>query len=154
MRHGEAEEARGQGDHARRLSRRGRADAERVGRMLALRQFRPTRLYVSDAARTQETADAVVAVLGDSVLRQADASLYLTGLEELAALFQRGLNSAEPQVLVIGHNPGFSKAISTLTGTWTDLGTAEAVWLSVEAADWQEALQLQGAWTIDATFTP
>ena len=173
LRHGHAEEGRGGGDHARRLSERGKKEARAVGAKLADPAWRPEAALVSDAARTRGTLAEVQAALGGDLPAEVRPELYLGVVDAVrqalsappplcasavssrsTAEAQRGGSvEGEPsRLLVIGHNPTLSELATRLTRDYIALGTAEAVVLAVDAAAWAEAVQLDGAWELLATL--
>ena len=61
VRHAKAKPSVGRDDYARKLTKRGRADAKRVAKALAARHFLPDVLIHSGAARAKETAEIFAA---------------------------------------------------------------------------------------------
>lgn len=104
MRHGKAENAAGQGDHLRPLSRRGRAEAlEAARRMAAL--ARPGAALVSDSTRTRQTMDSAAPALPADLPCRFTRALY--GATADAILAEVMATPAEiGSLLVVGHNPG------------------------------------------------
>ena len=78
MRHAKAEPG-GQSDHERALAERGHGDAADAGRWLAAQGFVARPRPRLDAARTQETWDAVAAGAGWDVEPDFDDGLYAAG---------------------------------------------------------------------------
>jgi phosphohistidine phosphatase len=104
FRHGKAERSAPGGDIARRLTERGRRDAELMGRVLAEQGLVPDLALVSSAARTQETWDAASpAFPGAKLLVRRD--LYLAEEAVIVDLAET-LGESAGTVMVIGHNPG------------------------------------------------
>lgn len=91
-------------DAERRLTERGRRDAEAAGAWLAKQGPAPARALVSSAARTLETWELLSGAAGWEVETEHDDALYSadedTVLDILATL-DEGLES----VVVVGHNP-------------------------------------------------
>lgn len=102
MRHAEAEPASGGGDHARRLSQPGRAEAAAAGRrMVAL--ARPDFALLSDSVRTRETFDR--ALPEGAPLHGATRRLYDAAADAILGEV-RAIPDEVETLLVIGHNPG------------------------------------------------
>jgi len=115
-RHAEAEDgAAGQSDAERRLTARGRRQARAMADWLAARLPKDTRILVSPAVRTQQTARA----LGRSFV-SAPRIGPQAEVEDLQAT--AGWPDAGGTVLLVGHQP--------------TLGQFAALLLSGEAANW------------------
>src|SRR5687768_16778273 len=107
-RHADAEDPGPQGDAARRLTKRGRKQAERMARWLDARMEGEWRIVVSPAARALETVEPLgrefevsasvsTSAFADSVLREVD--------------WPRG-----GRVLVVGHQPTLGEVAAQLLG--------------------------------------
>lgn len=100
-------------DHERKLSRRGREDARRVGRHL------PTAIGVLDlvlsssAVRTRETVDLVLAEFPARPRTLIEDELYLASRDRLIDRLRR-LAEADDNVLLVGHDPGIHEFAITL----------------------------------------
>src|SRR5262245_28843343 len=120
-RHAEAEE--GAPDIARRLTKKGEQQAEKMAGWLRARMQKPLRILVSPAVRTQQTAAAlssefeIVKEIGiDSSARRI---LQTTGWPE-----------ADGTVLVVGHQPTLGQVASLL------LSGMELDWAIKKGALW------------------
>ena len=89
-------------DHARPLNARGRASARALGDWLRQGGFVPDRVLCSTSARTRETLDLLD--LPDVPVRYEER-LYHAAPE---TLWHSLSETAEPVVLMIGHNPGLA----------------------------------------------
>ena len=153
LRHGEAN-LEGTTDHERSLTQKGIAQAKMAGQRLrewltaldTSSSNREVLIIVSDAHRTQETWAQVRDCLDDDEVRgwtvRHTRELYLASVDYLYSLtldvfmepysaqsFSPPLsnevsNSARVLVL-IGHNPGLSDLIHSLSGEWLSLQTGE-----------------------------
>jgi phosphohistidine phosphatase len=121
VRHAKAE-GHSRDDAARRLTDRGVADAAAAGRAVAAaldaeRASGSAVALVSSATRTQQTWEAIAAVLADSradgatdgaadeeVDVQVSDELYDAGVDEVVAML-RQLPADVTAVIVVGHNP-------------------------------------------------
>lgn len=99
-------------DEDRPLSKKGLAQAERLGRLLADAGFAPDAVITSPSLRASQTAEIVAARLGRPV--RVD--------ERLAPGFDRGsledvLRDAgdPPRAVLVGHDPDFSDLLEALT---------------------------------------
>jgi phosphohistidine phosphatase len=108
-RHAEAEDAGREGDAARRLTKKGRKQAERVAAWLGERIGGEWRIVVSPACRTLETVKPLDRAfeVRESVGTAADASSLL---EEV------GWPGAPRPTLVVGHQPTLGEVAAILLG--------------------------------------
>ena len=91
-------------DSERVLTKRGRADAQELGRWLASEGITPDLLYVSPAARARETAAEVRAGAGWTIEPTEDQGLYSADGEYVFDLLR--VSSADAgTIAVIAHNP-------------------------------------------------
>lgn len=107
LRHAKAAREAGGGDRERPLTKRGREDAARVGRYLVDERLLPNLAVVSDAKRTRETLECLMAETGRSFKTLIDPALYLA--DDFVLLGE--LNKTPDVVqtmLVVGHNPGIA----------------------------------------------
>jgi phosphohistidine phosphatase len=95
-------------DHERPLTKRGRADAKRIGRYLAQQGIAPSLALVSDSARTKEA-------FGRMISARYEPSMYRADPERLLALVQGAKDSAGT-LLLVGHNPEFAAFAVDLAG--------------------------------------
>src|SRR5688500_5630529 len=103
LRHAKAERARaGEKDHSRVLSKRGRRDAEEMGRRIAESGEGPELLLCSTSERTRQTWDLVQPALADRIETRFVRALYEAD-DYLDILKAEGGDARS--VLLIGHNP-------------------------------------------------
>lgn len=112
LRHAHAEDEHN-GDFGRRLTPKGLQQSEKVGRFLLRNGLLPDLILSSPVVRARQTAEMVAQVLG----------LPLTIVEWLACGMKPGAvfeNTAVlgdcPTVLLVGHEPDFSQAVSAWIG--------------------------------------
>lgn len=151
LRHGHAETSAPGGDIDRALDDIGRAEVSSAAAALA--QFeKPTRLIVSSARRTRESA----AILIQSLTLQSAQIEYLPELYLASAGTLRRVIDTQPdehtQLCLIGHNPGLSdfvfEALPEGLQRENFRGLSTAGWTSWQftAASWQ-------AFAPDASYT-
>ncbi len=110
LRHGEAEPPGPDGDQARELTDRGRADAERLAAVLKDAGVILSAILTSPLTRARQTAQIVSRVLG--VAARADDRLRTgTGLGAVQELLH-----GRDQVVLVGHEPYLSAIVMQLTG--------------------------------------
>lgn len=95
-------------DHERPLNKRGLNAAPEMGRRLKQRGIQLDAIVSSDARRALDTAEAVARTLSlpPEALRRAP-DLYDAGTAEILGVIRR-FDDTWQQVLVVGHNPGFT----------------------------------------------
>jgi phosphohistidine phosphatase len=102
-------------DHERRLNRRGREAARRVG--LALAAIGNLDLiFCSSARRTRETMELVFAELSVQPRSVVEDQLYEASKDELMSRLRR-LPEDIGNVLLIGHNPGLHQLAMAIADT-------------------------------------
>jgi len=107
LRHGDAEPDRGEGDAARRLTEKGRDQADAAGRAIARLGFELDGCLTSPKVRALETAKLACTHLGiEPELSQEIADGYY---DSLALVAGRG------DLLLVGHEPDMSAEIGRLT---------------------------------------
>jgi phosphohistidine phosphatase len=107
LRHGDAEDGDGD-DAARRLTEKGKRQAEAAGRALAALDLRPDACLTSPRARAAETARLACAPLGI----KPEIAEELRG----GRFDGPGLAAGRGDVLLVGHEPDFSDEVARLTG--------------------------------------
>jgi phosphohistidine phosphatase len=122
MRHGKADSAQDP-DHERELTDRGRTQAQMIGEYLESQGVRPTRVLVSDAVRTRQTWDSVLAAMpGFDGTVAFFPEIYEGGPAEVLDLV-RTTDDDEQVVMVIGHEPTMSSLSHGLAGEDSDPGS-------------------------------
>lgn len=107
MRHGKAESF-ADTDALRDLAQRGVEQSTMIGEYLQSQSVWPSRVLVSDAARTRQTWDAVLAAMpGFTGEVTFHAELYGAQASQVADLV-RSIDSSHSIVMVIGHEPAMS----------------------------------------------
>ncbi len=138
-------------DHARPLSSRGRRDAARIAQVLEERGWAPEAVWSSDSERTRETWEVMEEALRDPPEAEFTHTLYCASLDEIwqeAHDWPPGIET----MLVLGHNPGWEHAVSTLCGETTGMTTANAALLEGAGDDWVQALD--GDWKLVEVLRP
>ena len=114
MRHAKAEAASGAGDHARPLSRRGRAEGVEAGRRLAALLL-PDLVLASDSARSRATVEQLSTGFAPTLPQRFTRELYGASADAILA----EVRATPPEVLtllVVGHNPGIGELARRLAG--------------------------------------
>lgn len=124
-------------DHDRPLNKRGKADAPRMGRMLAEKDIVPDLIVSSTAKRAASTAEVVAKasgyageVLYSRDLYLADPETYLEVLAEVDDRYQT--------VMLVGHNPGLEELVSELSGHEERMPTAALAIFRLHDLSWRD----------------
>lgn len=114
FRHALAEIADGTvSDFDRKLTQEGVARTRHSARLLKLLDIAPSRLFSSPLVRARQTAD----ILGHTLETAVQVRKELAPGFNLAALTALTIDlGIDDRVLLVGHEPDFSRTISTLTG--------------------------------------
>ncbi|THD50140.1 MAG: histidine phosphatase family protein [Bradyrhizobium sp.] len=116
LRHAKAVVATGRNDFERDLVERGRRDAARIGAYVAHAGLIPDLLLHSGAARTRQTAEAVLACWARKIETRVEPGLYeatrAAALAIAAALPERCASA-----MLVGHNPSIGDLANALTDT-------------------------------------
>ena len=150
LRHAKAEDiATAGGDHERALKPRGREAAQLAGRHLTELKERPDLVLSSTALRAKETAELAKEAGGWNApieicpaIYEATAERLLEQLEKVEARIQR--------LLLVGHQPGLSLLIGSLTGNEPGFPTAALARIDLELERWSDVRARCGqlAWLI------
>jgi phosphohistidine phosphatase len=154
FRHAKAEsEDSADNDHSRKLTGRGRSDAESVGTRLKSLQAVPAAIISSTAARARSTAEIFAETIGFPGTIALRDDLYLappaTYIEVL-----RGWPDDEESVMMVGHNPGIEDLLSKLLGEDRWMQTAALARLTVPWKSWSDASVAAGSTLIDLWRPP
>jgi len=124
-------------DHERRLKKRGKKEARRIGRLLAAENLVPDLIVSSVARRCRQTAERVVhhsdyrgEVRFTPELYEADAARLREAVSKLSDQVAR--------VIVIGHNPGLEEFLESLVGEPTPLGTGALAHIELPIESWAD----------------
>lgn len=104
-------------DHARILNERGRASATAIGDWLQTSGYVPDTILCSDAVRTRETAERILAALHTAPKLRLLQRLYHAAPDTIMDIVQR---ETQPTIAVIGHNPGIGMLANGLVATAPD----------------------------------
>lgn len=133
VRHAHAETATPGGDDlARVLSVSGEAEADAAGAWLEKHAAAPTCVLCSPAARSRQTCERILAVLGSADMR-SEPRIY----EATPAVLLRVLDdhAQEGSVMLVGHNPGLETLVALMTEGASDSGRgippAGVVWMTM-----------------------
>jgi len=130
-------------DHERPLKKRGKKDAEKMGKLLKKKKLIPELILSSTAKRAKQTAEIIVdsckckaeIVLLDS-LYLAEPSLILETIEDV--------KDKHKTIMVVGHNPGIEAFLQILDGKVESLPTGSVAYLSAKVKNWKDLAEDDG----------
>ena len=124
LRHGEADWPDWQGpDDERPLTKKGKKELKRVAEFLAGHEIEPDIILSSPLPRAAQTAEIVADELDLEVTSEPALAPGFDSTQ-LAELLKQ---AAGQDVMLVGHEPGLSEAVSTLTGAQIKLSKAGLV---------------------------
>jgi phosphohistidine phosphatase len=112
LRHAKSAWPAGIADFDRPLAPRGNEAADRIGKFMAERGILPSKVLVSPARRTKETAQIVSAHVALEGL-SFEPHIYEARPEALLSLIH-ARTAVETPLMLIGHNPGIAELALTL----------------------------------------
>ena len=130
LRHVKSPHPAGVDDHDRPIDGTGRRDAGRVAERLGERGWVPETGVPRDARRASETWTAV----------QMALDLCAADVDDMCEVLW-GLDDEVDNVIIVGHNPGFSDTTTWLTGVQTHMPKGAAALLTCEGETWADAIQ-------------
>jgi phosphohistidine phosphatase len=142
LRHAEAED-QAASDFDRKLTPKGLQQAEKVGKFLFSHGLAPAVILSSPVTRARQTAELVASALGQEVVIEG---WLACGMETPTLLERLAPHAGSDSVLIVGHEPDFSTAISDLCGvnepaaivvTKASLTAVDAPWLEPGAGQLQ-----------------
>jgi len=134
-------------DHARTLTERGRVSATAIGNWLANAGYTPDLLIYSDAARTAETTDLIIARQPVPQVRPA-AVLYHGAPDTIIDMIRQ---EKAATIAIVGHNPGIGMAAHMLVRAapnhprFDDYPTCATTVIDFEIDTWADLQRHQGA---------
>ena len=135
-------------DHSRPLNGRGRRSAALVAQELVTRNWIPDAVWSSDAKRTRETWAKMQPFFPECDV-EFRRELYLAGVDEVV-LALSSVGPASGCVLALGHNPGWSAFVHSVSGAFLELKTGDAALLSARSAGtWVDLLATPRQWFLE-----
>ena len=150
MRHGESPQ--GTPDHDRTLSLRGEWDSTSTGEQIKALGWAPDLMLCSTATRAQKTCSSASFVFDPEPPLALIPSFYNAQIGIIQAHLSFITNATT--VMLIGHNPMWSKMSSVLSDTQIALSTANAALLTIEAPSWKEGIEALGSWKLEHLIQP
>lgn len=142
LRHAKSEQDSPDGsDFARSLNDRGRADAGRMGEEIRKAGFGYDLVLASPAQRVVETIEGV-----SGLSPRFDERIYNASTGELLSIVQE-VDDSVGRLMLVGHNPGFERLASRLSGDTLDFPTGALVEIELPIDRWSDAGEETGRLT-------
>jgi phosphohistidine phosphatase len=122
-------------DFERPLNRRGRRDAEAVGRFLKMKEIVPDLVLSSPALRARETVEHVTRAAKWRTEVRYDERIYEAGAVRLLEVISQ-IESERKTVFVVGHNPGMEEVLHLLTGRMEQVPTGGLAKVLLKTPKW------------------
>lgn len=135
LRHAEAVKGGGVADDERPLTERGRADASRLGGMLATHGLSVDAVISSPARRATETATLFARALGYRGSLQRDPRLCGQGVDGIRAVV-REIAGDTACVVVVSHDPAISRFVETVAGAPVSVPPGGLADITISATRW------------------
>lgn len=144
MRHGKSDWDTGShDDHARPLSSRGVASAERMGEVLRDLGLAPELVISSTAQRAKTTAELARIAGGWSTRLVLADELYGASVEDSLEVVSR-FGGEHHRLMIVGHEPTWSMLVQHLTGARCAMRTASVADIEVLSGDWASVASSSG----------
>ena len=138
MRHAKSDwESGARDDHSRPLNARGVRSAERMGEAIRELGLVPDIVISSTATRARSTAELARIAGGWPSPLVLDDGLYGGSYREAIATAGR-LGGDHERVMLVGHEPTWSQAVSHLTGARCAMRTATCAVVELEVQSWND----------------
>ena len=138
-------------DAERRLNKRGKRDAPRMGQLVRDERLTPELIISSTAKRAESTAKRVAKSCRYKGEIELDEALYLGGLPGYRTV-QR-IPDVIDCAMIIGHNPDMEALIEALTGRYKRMPTAALAQIELPIDHWRD-LELTGTYRLVNLWRP
>ncbi len=124
-----------------------------MGRALADRGWQPDLVLSSDSERTRQTFEGMREPLGGTPRVIFTRTLYHAGVEQVREELV-GVSERHRCVLLLGHNIGWERVLTWLTGKEERMTTANAALMKCEITSWEQAVQSPLMWSLEEVLRP
>ena len=122
-------------DLERDLTSRGRRQAQEIGRWMAEKGIRPDLILSSPAKRAKETAHLCSKQAGYQGKIHLEDDLYEADMDKYLDIIA-DLKNKYDSVLIVGHNPHISAAVTILTGEHLNMSTGMLACIEIRDDKW------------------
>jgi len=124
-------------DFERPLNKRGHRDAPIMGKVLKKLKVSPSLIISSSATRAEVTARTIAEKINYPLEKiQYSENIYLAATRELLRLI-RGIDDNQKEVMLVGHNPGFTALANYFTSQYvSNVPTCGVFCVDFKLASW------------------
>ncbi len=122
-------------DHDRPLKKRGKDDAEKMGKLIEKNDLVPELIISSSATRARKTAKLVAYACGYGAEIVKDHNLYMAAPVDIIRSLQK-VGDGYQRVMIIGHNPGLEELLANLTEHYHALPTCALARIDLLIDSW------------------
>lgn len=124
-------------DIDRPLKKRGKKDAQAMGKIIFDKELLPQRIYSSNAKRARRTAEILIEEVKTDIPLELVDSLYMA---EVSAYYDliRSLSDQFERVMLVGHNPGLESMVQLLSNEIESVPTSAVAVISLPIKKWKE----------------
>jgi len=149
IRHAKSDWGQDVPDEDRPLNERGRREAPGIGRWLTEHVDRLDLVICSPATRARQTWRLAAGRLEPTVKARYDERVYAAGPRELMSVVEE-LDDTVGAAALVGHNPGLSELVETLSGERVEMKTSAVAVLRWEGT-WADVWARRAALVTHAT---
>src|SRR5438132_112202 len=124
-------------DHERRLKKRGRKEARKIGRLLTAENLMPDTIVSSSARRCRQTAEHVMHHSDYRGEARITPELYEADTARLREFVSK-LSDHTTRAILIGHNPGLEEFLESLVGDHTPVTTCALAQVDLPINTWAD----------------
>ncbi|MCE1252602.1 MAG: histidine phosphatase family protein [Anaerolineae bacterium] len=124
-------------DIDRPLKKRGKKDAQIIGKIIVDKELVPQTIYCSPAKRSQRTAEVLLEELKQEIPVETVDKLYMAEVPVFYELI-KSLPEDLERVMIIGHNPGLESLVQLLSGQIESLPTSALANVSLAIKNWKD----------------
>ena len=124
-------------DHERRLKRRGKKEARKIGGLVIAEKLTPDLIVASSARRCRQTAEHVIHFSDYRGETRITGELYEADVPRLREFVSK-LSNQVGRVILIGHNPALEEFLKSLIGEHTPLSTGALAHVELPIDNWAD----------------
>ena len=124
-------------DQMRPIKKKGRKDAERMGKLLKSKKLEPDLILSSTALRAKETAEIVAETCKCKKEIVFLDSLYMAEPSDILHAIEKNAKDKKT-IMIVGHNPGLEAFLQIANGKVESLPTASIAYLTASIDQWSE----------------
>jgi phosphohistidine phosphatase len=124
-------------DRERPLNKRGKKDAQAMGKLLCDRELIPQLILSSSAKRARQTVDGVVEFMGFQGKVENLDELYMAEPSDIIKVLKKLPDDVE-RVLLMGHNPGLESLLQLWSNQISSMPTCTVAYSVLPLESWDK----------------